>query len=101
MLLVLLRDGWRNETGSDVMPDQKSVDHSKDADNVRVTRFEIPLNSFDAHHISQDKLVASLAHEFALTIGERWHLSGCERCARSLNVLRQLRDARLNPTARR
>jgi hypothetical protein len=104
MLLSPSRDGWRNRTGSDVMRDQESVrNHDEVIGQATLvhgpSQFEAPLDSFDAEHISQDKLVASLTHEFALSIGDRWHLSGCDRCARSLDLLRKLREARL-PRAR-
>jgi hypothetical protein len=104
-LLNPSRDGWRNETWSEVMPDQESV-QSHDEDIVgqaklvqRPSQFEAPLDSFDADHVSEQKLVESLAHQLVLTMGERWHLSGCDRCARSLDLLRKLREARL-PGAR-
>jgi hypothetical protein len=77
----------------------RGQNYSEDIDHVTLrwkpSRFELPINSFDAEHISQEKLVESLAHQLALTINERWHLSGCDRCARSLDVLRKLRDSRL------
>jgi hypothetical protein len=49
----------------------------------------------ESDHISQEKLLQSLAHQLVLTVNERWHLSGCDRCNRTRDVLRKLRDARL------
>ena len=44
-------------------------------------------------HISQQKLLEVLSEVGVLTVSERWHLSGCHDCARSLEFLRDLRES--------
>jgi hypothetical protein len=50
-------------------------------------------------HISQQKLLESLSQLSVLTVNERWHLSGCDDCRRSLEVLRNLRESRVQTSA--
>jgi hypothetical protein len=51
-------------------------------------------------HISQQKLLESLSGLYVLTANENGHLSGCDDCRRSLEVLRNLREGRFQTSAR-
>ena len=46
-------------------------------------------------HISQQKLLEFLSELYVLTADERRHLSNCADCGHSFEVLRNLREARL------
>jgi hypothetical protein len=83
-----------------VSDEARGKDQSEDIDGVTMTwkPRRVPdtvFNSDPSDHIPQERLLESLSNTYALTVNERWHLSGCDRCARLLNVLRQLRDVRL------
>ena len=60
----------------------------------------VTARSVQLDHISQEKLVESLSTMSALTVNQRWHVSGCDRCARLLDVLQRLREVRLRAPLR-
>lgn len=82
-----------------VSDEARDKNQSEDIDRVTMTwrPHRVPdtvFNSDPSDHIAQEKVVASLSNMSALTVNERWHLSGCDRCARLLDILRRLRDFR-------
>jgi len=46
---------------------------------------EAPLNTSQTKHISDEKLVEFLFNAYALSVDDRWHLRGCDHCARSFD----------------
>jgi hypothetical protein len=83
-----------------VMPTKKIASHEMrtegqcdDIDPVTLT-WKLPdttFNNGEIQHISQEKLLKFLSDSYALTVNERWHLRGCDRCVRLLGVLRKVR----------
>jgi len=77
--------GWMvTEKGSSVI-----VSHEERGQN------QPPQNTSHAEHIPDERLLEFLIDSYALNANDRWHLRGCDRCARSFDVLRKLRTTRL------